>query len=201
MGIGSSYLLSLLPGKKRFLFSSILGALVLVTPFFYISLPRIAESNGVGDDLIGIPKIGTGVRDGLVYYMNPYRRGDTSAYDFGEKTLSNLPPNSVVLAEWYTDTDEYFILRYFTKIEKLRSDVVIVGWANEDPFYFDSQLALDEIEDSFPKHPVYLASLSDKFYAASKLIEIYCIVPENSLYRLYPQSNDRQCLEGTSVTK
>ena len=201
MGIGSSYLLSLLPGKRRFLFSSILGALVLVTPFFYISLPRIAESNGVGDDLIGIPKIGTGVRDGLVYYMNPYRRGDTSAYDFGEKTLSNLPPNSVVLAEWYTDTDEYFILRYFTKIEKLRSDVVIVGWANEDPFYFDSQLALDEIEDSFPKHPVYLASLSDKFYAASKLIEIYCIVPENSLYRLYPQSNDRQCLEGTSVTK
>ncbi|MGD8405060.1 MAG: DUF2723 domain-containing protein [Anaerolineales bacterium] len=201
MGIGSNYALNLLPGKRHMLFSGILGILILATPFFYTSLPHMAESNGIGDELIGIPKIGTGVRDGLAYYMNPYKRGDTGAYDFGEGTLSNLPPNSVVLAEWYTDTDEYFIFRYFTKIEKLRPDVTVVGWANQDPFHFDSLLAVDVIEDFFPKHPVYLASLSDKFYAASKLVEMYCIVPENSLYRLYPQTNDRQCLGSESVTE
>ena len=201
MGIGSDYALNLLPRKSRFLFFGILGVLLVATPFFYMALPHFAERNGINDDLIGIPKIGTDVRDGLAYYMNPYKRGDTSAYDFGEKTISDLPPNSVVLAEWYTDTDEYFIFRYFTKIEKLRSDVTVVGWANQDPFDFDSQLALDVIEDSFPGHPIYLASLSDKFYAASKLVETYCIVPENYLYHLYPQSNDLQCLGSTSVTE
>jgi hypothetical protein len=167
-----------------------------------MALPHFAEGNGIDDDLLGIPKIGTGVRDGLAYYMNPYKRGDTSAYDFGKETISNLPPDSVVLAEWYTDTDEYFIFRYFIEIERLRSDVTVVGWANQDPFDFDSQLALVLIDDSFPEHPVYLASLSDRFYAASKLVEMVCIVPENYLYRLYPrEDNNLQCLGIASVTE
>jgi hypothetical protein len=100
----------------------------------------------------------------------------------------NLAPNAVVIAEWYTDTDEYFIFRYFTKVEPIRTDVTVVGWATEDPFSFDSQLVLDVIEDSFPNRPVYLASLSDRFYAASKLVDEYCIVPENNLYRLYERT-------------
>lgn len=202
MGIGSDYAFSLLPEKRRFLFPVILGVLLLATPFFYTVLPRLSDRYGLNDATIGIPKIGTGVRNGLAYYMNPYKRSDTSAYDFGEGTLSSLPTNSVILAEWYTDTDEYFILRYFTKIKKFRSDVIVIGWANQDPFYFDSQLTLDVIEDTFPEHPVYLASLSDKFYAASKLIEMYCITPENNLYRLYPEENSTQpCLGSDSVSE
>jgi len=202
MGIGSDYSLSLFPKKKRFLLSSILGLLLVATPFFYMALPRLAEQNGINDAFVGIPKIGTGVRDGLAYYINPYKRGNTSANDFGEQTISNLAPNSVIVAEWYTDTDEYFIFRYFTKINKLRSDVTVVGWANQDPFSFDSQLALDVIEDTSPNRPVYLASLSDKFYAASKLVETYCVVPENNLYRLYEKGeNDLQCLGSDSVTE
>ena len=202
MGIGSNYALSLLPKRRQFLLSGIFGILLIATPFFYIALPQLAEKTGVNDDFIGIPKIGTGVRNGLAYYINPFKRGDTSAYDFGEQTISNLPPNSIVLAEWYTDTDEYFIFRYFTTIKKLRSDITVVGWANQDPFYFASQLTLDEIEDSFPNRPVYLASLSDEFYAASKLIETYCVVPENNLYRLYEKGkNNLHCLNRNSVTE
>ena len=146
MGIGSLYALSLLPSKRQFLLPSILALLLLATPFFYNALPRLAEANGLNDDAIKIPKIGTGVRDGLAYYINPNKRGDTSSYDFGSQVLEKLEPNSVIIAEWYTDTDEYFIFRYFTEIKKLRSDVTVVGWATEDPFYFDSQLALDMIE-------------------------------------------------------
>ena len=156
----------------------------------------------MNDATINIPKIGVGVRDGLAYYINPNKRGDTNAYNFGSQTLASLEPNSVLIAEWYTDTDEYFIFRYFTRIKKLRSDVTVVGWATEDPFYFDSQLALDLIEQSFPEHPVYLASLSDKFYASSKLVELYCIVPGNNIYRVYQRGdNDIQCLGNDSVTE
>lgn len=202
MGIGSDSALGLIPQKTHFLLPGILALLLVATPFFYNALPRLAEMNGLNDSIIGIPKIGVGVRDGLAYYINPNKRGDTNAYDFGSRTLAGLEPNSVVIAEWYTDTDEYFIFRYFTKIEKMRSDVTVVGWATQDPFYFDSRLALGVIEDSFPERPVYLASLSDRFYASSKLIEMYCIIPENNLYRLYQKGDGNlQCLGNDSATE
>jgi len=202
MGIGSSYAFQLIPSKRRLLLPIVLGLLLLATPLFYIALPRLSETNGLNDASIGIPTIGVGVRDGLAYYMNPNKRGDYQAYEFGYQTISNLAPNSVVIAEWYTDTDEYFILRYFTKLKKVRPDVTVVGWATQDPFSFDTQLALDVIKDSFPGRPVYLASLSERFYAASKLVEIYCIVPEHNLYRLYPRENNAlKCLQEDSVTE
>jgi len=180
----------------------VLGLLLLATPFFYTALPNLAERVGLNDDSIGIPEIGVGIRDGLAYYMNPNKRGDTNAYDFGSQTLAHLEPDSIVIAEWYTDTDEYFILRYFTRVQGYRSDVTVLGWPTQDPFSFDSQIVLDVIEDSFAEHPIYLASLSDKFYASSKLMEIFCIVPENNLYRLYPRRNNGlQCLEKESVTE
>jgi hypothetical protein len=202
MGIGSDSALRLIPGKRRLLLPIILGLLLLATPFFYTALPNLAARYGLNDDSIGIPEIGIGVRDGLAYYMNPNKRGDTNAYDFGSQTLAHLEPNSVVIAEWYTDTDEYFILRYFTRVYGFRSDVTVLGWPTEDPFSFDSQLALNMIEDSFPERPIYLASLSDKFYASSNLIENYCIVPENNLYRLHKKENNNlQCLGNDSVTE
>jgi hypothetical protein len=202
MGIGSDYALRRVPEKRRLLLPIILGLLLAATPFFYIALPRLADKNGLNDASIGIPEIGVGVRDGLAYYMNPNKRGDFNAYDFGSQTITNVAPDSIVIAEWYTDTDEYFILRYFTKIKKVRSDVAILGWPTQDPFSFNSQLVLDMIEDSFAEHTIYLASLSNRFYSASKLIETYCIVPENNLYRLYSrENNDLQCLERDVISE
>lgn len=201
MAIGADHALGLLPGKARSLLPGVLGLLLLATPFFYTALPRLAQKYGVKDASIGIPEIGVGVRNGLAYYINPNKRGDDRAYKFGYETVSNLAPGSVVIAEWYTDTDEYFILRYFTRIEDLRPDVTVVGWPTHDPFSFDSRLVLYLIEESYPEHPVYLASLSERFYAASELVERYCIVAENHLYRLYPKGINRlNCLEKDSVT-
>jgi hypothetical protein len=202
MGIGTDYALRSLPGKGRVLLPVLLGLLLAATPFFYTALPGLAARNGLNDASIGIPKVGTGVRNGLAYYINPNKRGDFDAYRFGSQTISRLAPEAVVIAEWYTDTDEYFILRYFSEIAKLRPDVRVVGWPTTDPFSFDSALALDAIEASFPQHPVYLASLSDRFYAASTLIQKYCILPENNLYRLYPkQGNQHSCLAADAVTE
>jgi hypothetical protein len=202
MGIGSDYAFGLFPEKWRYLLPVVLGLLLAATPFFYLALPRLAEKAGFNDASIGIPKIGTGVRDGLAYYINPNKRGDRQAFDFGYQTIMSLEPGSLVIAEWYTDTDEYFILRYFTKVDTLRQDVTVIGWPTQDPFSFDSRLALDLIEDSFTKHPVYLSSLSDRFYGASKLVEIYCVIPEHNLYRLYNKENSGlPCLGQDSVTE
>jgi hypothetical protein len=202
MGIGAIQASGLIPAERRFLLPIVLACLVLGTPFFYQELPVLAAKNGLDDASIRIPKIGVGVRDGLGYYMNPNKRGDHAAYDFGSQTILHLAPEALVLAEWYTDTDEYFILRYFTKVRSLRPDVTVLGWPTQDPFSFDSQLVLDVIESSFPDHPIYLASLSQRFYAASTLIADYCVVAESNLYRLYPRGDqDAACLQNDAVTE
>ncbi len=201
IAIGLGHLLGSLRDKTRLALTFLLFLTILTTPPLYRLVPPLARQNGIGDSLLGIPQIGTGVRDGFAYYIDPYKRGDFTAHNFGRETTSGLSPNAVVIAEWYTDTDEYFILRYFRTVEKLRPDVTILGWPDEDPFSFDPQLVLRAIENSFPERPVYLASLSERYYAASTLIEMYCVVPEVNLYRLYKKGDAAlPCLTFDSIT-
>jgi hypothetical protein len=168
---------------------------LLLMPLLYGQAAEMLRMAGVTEELFGVPQVGVGVRDGLEYYVNPNKRGDTAAHTFGVNTLDNLPPSAVVLAEWYTDTDEYFVLRYFTVVERRRPDVEIRGWPLEDPFGFDPALATAVVAAELPVRPVYLASLSPAFYDAHALLSQYCIVPENNLYRVYPRGEERPCLE------
>jgi hypothetical protein len=202
MGAGAERALAFISRQWiRFALIAVMGLTIAGSPFFYIALPNLAARAGLDDDSAGIPQVGTGVRNGLAYYVNPYKRGDTTAYDFGFETLIRLERNSVVIAHWYADTDEYFVLRYFTKIEGMRPDVTLLGWSLHAPASFDPQLVRDAIDISFPNHPVYLASLSERFYAASALVERYCIVSENNLYRLYqPENGGKGCLDKGAVT-
>jgi hypothetical protein len=201
MGNGLNYLFTVLQKNARFILTIILFLTIIFTPLFYMSLPTLAGKFGVDDASLDIPNVGIGIRNGLAYYINPYKRGDYEAYDFGIQTISNLPPHAVVIAEWYTDTDEYFVLRYFNKVEGMRPDVTIFGWMTIAPASFDSQIVLDVIEDSISDRPVYLASLSEKFYASSELVGKYCIVPEHNLYRLYPETHyTRKCLGVEAIT-
>ncbi|MEW6406566.1 MAG: DUF2723 domain-containing protein, partial [Chloroflexota bacterium] len=202
MGIGAHHLFSALSERKCLILTSGLALTILATPSFYAALPGLARQAGMDDATLGIPQIGTGIRDGLAFYINPNKRGDTDAYIFGSHVVEGLAPNSVVLAEWYTDTDEYFVLRYFTTVKASRQDISLYGWPSDDPFTFDSKLAVGVIEDAFPERPVYLASLSERFYDASNLVEIYCVAPENNLYRLYPRGDSAlPCLDINSVTE
>lgn len=170
--------------------------LLLVMPLLYGQAAAWLRTVGVTEEVFGVPQVGVGVRDGLGYYVNPNKRGDTAAHAFGVNTLDNLPPSAVILAEWYTDTDEYFVLRYFTVVEGRRPDVEILGWPLEDPFGFDTALATAVVATELPHRPVYLASLSAEFYDAPVLLRHYCIVPENNLYRVYPREEreERPCL-------
>jgi hypothetical protein len=170
---------------------------LLLMPVFYGQAPGLLRAAGVTEEAFGVPQVGIGVRDGLEYYVNPSKRADMAAHTFGVSTLESLPLEAVVLAEWYTDTDEYFVLRYFTVVEGLRPDVTILGWPLEDPFRFDPVLATGVIAAELPGRPVYLASLSEEFYNAPLLLAEYCIVPEHNLYRIYPpdEAKERPCLQ------
>jgi hypothetical protein len=174
-----------------------LAAGAVLMPFVYGAAPRLARGLGATDETLGIPAIGVGVRDGLAYYLNPNKAGDWGAYRFGSETLEALPPEAVVLAEWYTDTDEYFVLRYFVTVEGRRPDVRVEGWPTADPFAFESATAEALVQAEGARRPVYLASLSERYYGVSRLRADYCLVVEHNLYRAYPrgaQVDGAECL-------
>jgi hypothetical protein len=177
-------------------FVAVCSLSLIAMPVLYGQAAGLLRAAGVTEEAFAVPQVGVGVRDGLGYYVNPDKRGDAAAYTFGVDTLERLPPAAVVLAEWYTDTDEYFVLRYFTVVEGRRPDVTVVGWPLEDPFTFDPRLASDRIAAELSHRPVYLASLSPEFYNGPMLLAQYCIVPENNLYRVYPRdgTEERPCL-------
>lgn len=186
MAVGVARLAHQLSAPGRRILGVALTVSVLVMPPLLGAVPGLARSAGVTDQSFGIPQIGIGVRDGLNFYMNPNKHGDDAAYHFGRDTMQSLPARAVVMAQWYTDTDEYFILRYFAVVESMRPDVELVGWPHEDPINFDSSLAGEKIEAELAQgRPVYLASLSDSYYAASSLVEQYCITAEHNLYRVH----------------
>ncbi len=204
IGMGADYLLTRVWPQRRRLLTAVLAASILVMPLLYATAPTLLRAVGVDDAAFGVPQIGTGVRDGLAYYITPNKRGDTAAADFGRAVLDNLPSDALVLAEWYVDTDEYFVLRYFAVVEGLRPDLEMLGWPTVDPFSFDPALAVTAVETALPVRPVYLASLSEEFYAASELLARYCIVPEHSLYRVLAREEgeaaQRPCLPPDAAT-
>lgn len=173
--------------QRQRVFYAVLALPVLLTPLFYHLAPDLLRAAGVDEAAFGVPQVGSGVRDGLAYYVDPNKAGDASATVFGRETLANLPPGALVIAQWYTDTDEYFVLRYFGAVEGLRPDVAVLGWPTADPFSFDPTLVREAVAANAGARPVYLASLSEQFYAASQLLRDACIVPEHNLYRVYPR--------------
>jgi hypothetical protein len=188
LGLGTAALLTRLSASGRRWLLGGAAALILLMPPAYAAAPRLIRAAGGGDAVLGIPAIGTDVRDGLAYYMNPNKHGDYGAWDWGLSTIQALPPNALVLAEWYTDTDEYFVLRYFNAVEGLRPDVQLEGWPTEDPFAFDAALAISRVRAAAANRPVYLASLDDRYYGVSALQADYCFVAEHTLYRAYPRA-------------
>ena len=196
IGLGIAQLqVKVWPDRSRLLAAALVLPLLLM-PLFYDAAPDLLRRLGINEEVFGVPQVGSGVRDGLAYYTNPNKRGDVAADAFGLQVLANLPQESVVLAEWYTDTDEYFVLRYFMAVDGLRPDVTLVTWTTQNPFSFDSDQALQVVAEELPHRPVYLASLSEEFYDAPTLLAEYCIVPEDLLYRVYPQDDgfERPCL-------
>jgi hypothetical protein len=186
IALGLKLLFVRFPVRQRYALYAAFGLLILVMPLFYSQVPQLAKRIGVTDQAFGIPSIGTGTRFGLAYYLNPDKRTDTAAYKFGRDFFFSAPQDALVIAEWYTDTDEFFILQFFSTVERLRPDIEIIGWPLEDPFNFNPDLAVNLVDQQIQNRPVYLASLNEEFYNAELLMGRYCIVPELNFYRLYP---------------
>lgn len=202
MALGVDALARRIPTHRRSALRAGLVIHLVLMPLLYSAAPGLLRATGVTGQSFGIPQVGSGVRDGLAYYLDPNKFGDREAYHFGQEVLQSLPPDALVVAEWYVDTDEYFILRYFIAVEGLRPDVEVLGWPTVDPFQFDTRLVTAEISEAITRRPVYLASLSDTFYAARQLLSDYCIREEAHLYRVYAKGEvaNASCMAPDAAT-
>lgn len=186
IGLGAAQLAETWKEARQHLVHVAVLASVLTMPFVYRSIPGLAASLNIDDATFGIPQIGTGLRNGLAYYLDPYKRGDYNPYNFGLETVEALPEDALVVAQWFPDTDEYLALHYLTWVEGMRPDVQVAGWTPVDPFSFDSEIIASEIRENIDNRPIFLASLDVDFYQADYLMQNHCIVPETNLYRVYP---------------
>lgn len=196
IGMGMGQLETQVWPDRRRLLALVLALPLLLMPLFYDAAPELLRRVGVTEEVFGVPQVGSGVRDGLAYYVNPNKYGDVSADAFGRQVLRYLAPDALVIAQWYTDTDEYFVMGYLQEVEGLRPDVEVVTWTTQDPFNFDAAQVVALVEQEVPRRPVYLASLSEAFYDAPTLLAQYCIVEADHLYRVYARGDgaERPCL-------
>lgn len=177
--------------SRRWIILLVFGGLVPATTVTaYHFLPELARGVGIDEPRLGISQLGD-VRDGLRFYLDPNKRGDFSASRYGQQTLSTLPPDALVIAQYYADPDTYIVLRYFQGVEGLRPDVTIIGWLFHDYDSFQSEKVHRVIRDNIAARPIYLASLNERFYGISRLRQRYALQPEHRLFRVVARSGQR----------
>jgi len=174
--------------SRRWIIFLAFGALLPATAVTaYHFLPALAREVGLDETRLGIPQLGD-VRDGLRFYLDPNKRGDFSASRYGQQTLSSLPPDALVIAEYYADPDTFIVLRYFQGVEGLRPDVTIIGWPFDDYHSFQSEKVHRLIQENIAARPIYLASLNERFYGISQLQQRYVLRLEHGLFRVLARS-------------
>jgi hypothetical protein len=160
-------------------------AAVLTPIALYSIAPSLLGAFGVTQEDLGIPRVGTGARDGISYFLDPNQRGDESAAVFGRGSLEGLEPNAVVLTAWPADQEIYIVLRYFQLAEELRTDVHL------DLMMFGTEPLHDRVLDTARTvgrcRALYVASLNPELYPLEALRVEFSVVPKSSLFRLLPR--------------
>ncbi len=161
------------------------AGIVLLPILSYAMTPPALARAGITEADFGVSPIGTGVRDTARYFLNPDKRGDDSAAEFGRTTLSELAPHALVLTPRTSEQDAYVVLRYVQRVEGLRPDVRL-DLLLFTPIDNMPQAVLAEIRSQIPCRPVYVTSLNPKSFPVNELEASFDILPEANLFRLIP---------------
>ena len=176
--------------KQRWIHAAafaLLTAWFLVVPIVVYALtPSLLRAVNITDQKAGIYPIGAGARDGLSVFLNPNRRDDNSAAQFGLTTLEQLAPNALVFAPNNVDGEAYLTLRYYQLVEHLRSDVRLELMLFHDPSTMQEDI-LSLVHQQIACHPVYLLSLNPAIYSLVQLQADFEITKEANIFRLLPR--------------
>ena len=176
----------LVPSRLRRTATPLLLIGLVATPVaMYAVTPRALTAVGLGDTF-AIPDIGRGARDGLRYFLDPDKRGDTSATAFGRGALGQVERDAIVIAAWPGDQETYVVLRHFQLVEDLRPDVHLdLALFSNGSTVADRVTAI--VAAQGPCRPIYLASLDPDLYPLEWIDARYDVEPDGMLYRLTPR--------------
>lgn len=177
----------LLSTWKRFgLHTGLMAGLVALPVTLYTLTPFILRAAGITEAKLDMIPIGVHTRDIFAVYLNPNRRDDFSAAQFGRGTLNSLAPNALVLTPNNVDGEAYIVLRYFQLVEHMRPDVHLELMLFHSPEMIPEGI-LDLIRSQKACHPLYLVSLNPTAYPLDQIQAEFQIAEEANIYRLVPQ--------------
>ncbi|MFQ5342082.1 MAG: DUF2723 domain-containing protein [Anaerolineae bacterium] len=170
-GVGFADLVRSKVRSRRWRFG-LLVAVVIPPLLVYSLLPMIAREPLRRLSLRDLPG-----RDNATYLMSPWKQHETGARVYGEQILSELPANSVILADYSI----YWILAYLQTVEARRPDVQIV---KIPPLGHGRQVSA--ITRYIQAHPVYIPD-TNRYYEMADIESRFRVVQEGAVYHLLPR--------------
>lgn len=171
----------------------VMAGIITLPIVLYAMAPKVLNWFGITERDFGIVPIGTGVRDTARYFLNPNKRGDDSAAEFGRTTMEMLAPNALILAPKTSEQEAYVVLRYFQRVNGMRPDVRI-DMMLFTPIDNMQQAVSVEIQAQIPCRPIYITSLNPKSFPIQELEESFDILPRANLFQVIPRNPVEQPL-------
>ena len=110
-------------------------------------------------------------REAASYFLWPPKTGYVGARLFAESTLTLLPANSILIADWTLQTP----MRYLQVVEQHRSDVLLV---QVDP------IGLNIIWKNQDQRPLFLANDDPGYYPMDAFRAAFHLLPVGQIYQL-----------------
>jgi transmembrane protein TMEM260 (protein O-mannosyltransferase) len=167
--------------------TSVMAGIIILPIGLYSITPKALKWYGITETDFGVFPIGIGVRDTARYFLNPNKRGDHSAEEFGRTTMEMLAPQALVLTPKTSEQEVYLVLRYFQRVQRMRPDVRI-DMMLFTPIDDMLQAVFMEIQSQIPCRPIYITSLNPSSFPLGELEQSFKIIPEANLFRVIPHS-------------
>jgi hypothetical protein len=146
------------------------GVAVLFPILLYLVTPSIARAFARNvPDFRPLPG-----RDNLTYALTPWKQNETGARDLGEGILRDLPPASVLFADYSL----WAVVHYLQIVEGAHPDVTLVelpdaGTGGQGPLIL-----------RFRADPNLFLADTYRYYDVTEIGEQFVIVPHRSAYQL-----------------
>ena len=177
IGFGIREILSRLRHSPVLVRGSILCGVALLPIFIYLFLPSLAQRFHL--DLVQGRKLA--FRDNNRFYLNPVKRGEFGAREYGLGALKTAKPNSLIIG----DFTPVMVLIYYQKVEGLRSDIAFEFKIDQVVRSPQKRGELYEtISKELKRRPVYIADNEESYYRLGELKQHFHVVPQGPLWEV-----------------
>jgi len=158
-------------GRTPVLVVAMIALTIASTPVLYAVMPGLVSRAGI--DLVRARYLP--YRDNARFFLNPNKRGETSARMFAHEALAVVPPDAVIFAD-YTP---FSVLRYAQLVHRLRPDVTLRYRGAEG-----DRVRIEWVMNGETPRPIFVASLTREYYDYSAIEGQYELVSAGPIFEV-----------------